>query len=183
MKTIITAFAILVCAHVAFAQKYFTKTATISFFSETPVENIDATTHQAMSLINAENGELVFKMQIKTFQFEKALMQEHFNEKYLESDKYPDATFKGQIADLSKVDFTKDGVYTVKVTGVLTIHGVAKDVTTDASITVKGGKVSAETKFPVTVADYEIDIPGAVKDNIAKVVEVRVKADYDPMNK
>lgn len=183
MKTILTTLAIILCINAAFAQKYFTKTATISFYSETPVEDIEATTHQAMSLINAENGEMVFKMQIKTFQFEKALMQEHFNEKYLESDKYPDASFKGQIADIGSVNFGKDGVYTVKVTGALTIHGVTKDVTTDASITVKGGKVTGEAVFPVTVADYKIDIPGAVKDNIAKVVEVRVKANYDPMNK
>ena len=183
MKVFTAMILLVLSTQFLMAQKYFTKTATISFYSETPIENIEATTHQAMSLINSENGEMVFKVQIKTFQFEKALMQEHFNEKYLESDKYPDALFKGQIADIGNVDFNKDGEYKVKVTGQLTIHGVTNDVVADGSITVKGGDVSAEATFPATLADYDINIPGAVRDNIAKVVDIKVNANYAPMNK
>lgn len=165
----------------ASAQKYITKTGYINFFSEAPLENIEATSNQVLSVLNAADGAIVFKVQIMTFQFEKALMQEHFNEKYMESEQYPDAVFKGNITNISAVNFSKDGTYNVKVTGKLTMHGVTNDVTTDATITVKGGAVSAEAVFPVTLADYNIKIPGAVKDNIAETVEVTVKASYNKM--
>lgn len=165
------------------AQKYFTKTGYISFYSEAPLEKIEAKSNQVMSILNAETGEMVFKVQIKTFQFEKALMQEHFNEKYLESDKYPDATFKGSIQNMENVDFSKDGAYEALAKGTLTIHGVSKEVEAKGNLIVKDGTVLTEALFNVNLADYEVKIPGAVKDNIAEHVQITVNATYTAMNK
>ncbi len=183
MKTILILTALLVTSLTAFSQKYFTKTANVTFFSSTALENIDAKSNQTTSIIDFATGEVVFKMLIKTFQFEKALMQEHFNEKYLESEKYPDATFKGTIDNIASVNLSKDGEYKVNVTGELTIHGVTKTYSTAGVITIAGDKISVNAKFPVKVADHDVKIPGAVKDNIAETVDVTVTADYTPLKK
>ena len=106
-------------------------------------------------------------------------MEEHFNENYLESEKFPKATFKGAITDMSRVFFATDGVYTVPVTGDMTLHGVTKKITTTGAITVKGGKVSATSKFLIKIADYNISIPSVVKDNIAESVEVSINSSFD----
>ena len=106
-------------------------------------------------------------------------MQEHFNENYMESDKYPKASFKGNITDLSKIDFTKDGKYGVNVSGDLTMHGVTKKVSAPGTVSVKSGKVAAESKFNLRLADYNISIPALVKDNIAEVIEITVSCGYD----
>jgi hypothetical protein len=161
------------------AQKVYTKNGNISFFSKASLENIEASNNQVMSILNTQNGELQFSVLIKAFHFDKALMEEHFNENYLESNKFPKATFKGTIGDLSKVNFSADGVYPVTVSGDLTIHGVTKKVTTTGSVTVKGGKINADSKFMVKLADYGVSIPKLVKDNIAETVEVKVNCLYD----
>ena len=161
------------------AQKHYTKNGSISFFSKTPMENIKADNNQVMSVINTQTGELQFSMLMKGFHFEKALMEEHFNENYVESEKYPKSTFKGTIADVSKIAFDKDGVHNVSVTGDLTLHGVTKKVTAPGTITIKGGKISATSKFPVKPADYNISIPKLVKDNIAESIEVTVNSNFD----
>ncbi|MEX2380173.1 MAG: YceI family protein, partial [Vicingaceae bacterium] len=102
------------------AQKYMTQSATIKFYSETPVENIEAVNNQVSTVLNAENGELAFSLLIKAFVFEKALMQEHFNEKYMESDEFPKSTFKGKIKDFSLDKLSEEAFTEFKVTGVLT---------------------------------------------------------------
>lgn len=183
MKTIVVVMALVVSSLTAFGQKYFTKTANVTFFSATPLEDIEAKSNQTTSIIDFATGEVVFKMRIKTFQFDKALMQEHFNEKYLESDKYPESTFKGTIDNYKVLDLTKDGEYKVSVTGDLAIHGVTNNYTAIGVITVASGKVSVFTKFPIVVADHNVTIPGAVKKNIAESVDVTVTADYAPLAK
>ena len=165
------------------AQKYFTREAKVSFFSDTPLEKIEALNNAATSVIDAESGRLEFAILIKAFQFEKALMQEHFNENYMESSQYPKSTFKGQLVDASAVDFGKDGTYPVKVAGTLTIHGVAKEIEADGQIDIKNGVPSATSSFEVAVADYGIKIPAVVRDNIAKTVRIDMSADYQPLNK
>jgi hypothetical protein len=183
MKITILMLALVVSSYTAFAQKYFTKTASVQFFSATPMENIDAKSGQTTSIIDFATGDIVFKMRIKTFQFEKALMQEHFNEKYLESEKYPEATFKGKIDNYTAINLKKEGEYKVAVTGDLTIHGVTKKYTTVGVISVAAGKVSVQAKFPIKLADHDVKIPGAVKDNISETVDVSVNADYTEMVK
>lgn len=166
----------------AWSQKYVTKNGTIRFFSESPAENIEAINQQVNSAYDAANGNFVFKVLIKSFVFEKALMQEHFNENYLESDKFPNATFAGKVTDFDKLDLSKDGVYDVMTEGKLTIHGVTKDVKQSGSFKVEGGKIHTNSKFMVKVADYDIKIPKTVVDNIAEEIEVTVDATLEKLN-
>ncbi|MGC4101296.1 YceI family protein [Ferruginibacter sp.] len=179
MKRIILLVLVATTAYYADAQKYFTKNGSISFFSKTALEDIKADNNQVMAVINTQSGELQFSLLTKGFHFKKALMEEHFNADYMESDKFPKATFKGNITDLSKVDFTKDGTYPVTVSGDLTIHGVTKKQTASSSVTVKNGQITGTSKFMVTVADYNISIPKVYQDNIAKTVEVTVACNFD----
>lgn len=162
------------------AQKYLTRNGHISFFSEAPLENIEAHNRQASSILDVATGEIAFTLLIKGFAFEKALMQEHFNEKYMESDQYPKATFEGSITNIADVDLTQAGEHIVNVKGNLTIHGVTKEVTSPAIITNEDGKLVASAKFPVALADYEVEIPSVVADNIAEIVEVAVDVAYQP---
>ncbi len=161
------------------AQKFYTKNGAVSFYSKTTMENIEATNNQVLSVLNMPAGDLQFSVLIKSFHFKKALMEEHFNESYLESDKYPKASFKGKIADVSKVNLTKDGIYTVSVTGDMTMHGVTKSIRTPATITVAAGKVAAKANFNLTLADYKIVIPAMSKSNISETIKVTVDCSYD----
>ncbi len=163
-------------------QKYFSKTGKISFFSEASLEKIEAHNTSASTVIDIATGAVEWAVLIQGFTFEKSLMQEHFNENYMESAKYPKAKFKGQVDNLSAVQFNRDGTYTANVSGQLEMHGVTKPVTIPATVTVKGGVISAKAKFNVTLADYNISIPKLVADNISKTVRIEVTADYQPMN-
>lgn len=180
MKQILLISAFLLAGSAGFAQDiYSCRNATLSFFSSAPLEDIDAKTTQGVSALNIKTKAVYFKVQINTFQFKKKLMQEHFNENYLESDKYPHAEFKGKITD--NIDLTKDGSYPVTVEGTLNIHGVPKTYREKGTVTVSNGKVTATSKFNVRVADHKIKIPSLVVKNIAEVVEVSVNAVYEPV--
>lgn len=164
----------------ASAQNFLTKNGKITFFSKTSMENIDAVNNQVVSVVNISTGDMAFSVIITGFLFKKALMQEHFNENYMESAKYPKATFKGKITDLAKVNFTKDGSYAVTVSGDLNIHNVTKAVSVPGTITVKGGKFNAAATFNVLLADHNISIPKVVEGNISKTIEIKVDCSYDP---
>ena len=164
------------------AQRYITKDGHISFYSEAPLENIEAHNHQALSIIDFEKQEIVVSLLMKGFEFEKSLMQEHFNENYVESDKFPKATLKGDFSTNETVALDKDGTYTINITGQLTIHGVTQPLNTPATIVVEGGKVSGEAKFQVKVADHDIGVPKVVAKNIAEAVEVTISFHYSPYN-
>ena len=181
MKRSLTLLLIATCIFSASAQKQFTKTGHIWFYSHAPLEDITAHNYQVTSVLDISTGDMAYKVTMSAFQFEKALMQQHFNEKYIESDRFPESTFKGKITDLSGIDLSKDGSYQVNVEGNLTIHGVTQPVKADGTINVKGGKIFAQSLFQIAVADYEIKIPSAVSDNIAKVVDVHVDISFEPM--
>jgi hypothetical protein len=161
------------------AQKVYTKNGSISFFSKASVENISAENSQVTSILTLPGGDLQFSVLIKAFHFKKSMMEEHFNENYLESDKYPKATFKGKINDPSKVNFAVDGTYPVQVSGDLMIHGITNNITAAGIISVKSGVIKATSTFKVKLADYKISIPSIVKDNIAEIVDVTVSCVYD----
>ncbi len=161
------------------AQKVYTKNGTISFFSKTDMEDIKAENNQVMSVLNLATGELQFSLLVKGFHFPKALMEEHFNENYMESDKFPKSTFKGNISGIDKLKLTADGAYPVTVSGDLTLHGVTNKVSTPGTLTVKGGKVTGHAVFKVTLADYKIEVPKLVEKNIAKSIEITVNCLYD----
>lgn len=161
------------------AQKYFTRNGEIAFLSTTPLENIEATNGSVTAVLDTESGRVEFAALIKAFEFKKALMQEHFNENYMESSKYPKATFKGQLVDFDASQLSKPGTYTAKVSGDLTMHGVTQPVTTTAIFEVANGSITASTEFNVLVADYKIEIPAVVRDNIAKEVTIRVSTQLE----
>ena len=179
MKLIIFSLILICCCGNVTAQKYFTKNGSIAFFSKTAIEDIKADNNQVMSVINTQNGELQFSLLVKGFHFKKALMEEHFNKDYLESDKFPKSTFKGLITDMAKVNFTQDGTYAVTVTGDLTIHGVTKKVSSGSSINIKSGKITGIAKFTVTLSDYAVSIPKIYQDNISNTIEIAVTCNYD----
>jgi len=163
------------------AQTFLTKNGKISFFSSTPMENIEAVNNQVVSVLDSKTGVMQFSVQITGFIFKKAMMQEHFNgSDYMESEKYPKASFKGTIADISKVNFAKDGSYPVKVSGNLTVHGATNKVTVPGTISIVGGKVNATATFNVLLADYKIIVPKTSQAAISKSIEIKVDCNYLP---
>ena len=184
MKKIILSLTVVLCLATSVqAQKYFTRAAHISFYSDAPTEKIEAHNNSVTAITDTETGRVEFAALIKAFEFEKALMQEHFNENYMESSEYPKAVFKGKFTDFDAKKLNTDGNYTARVEGELTMHGVTNPVTTEAAFTVKNGTVSATAAFKVLVADYKIEIPTVVRDNIAKEVEIQVKAEMTEFGK
>lgn len=166
----------------AMGQKYMTKTGTIEFSSKAPLETIEGKNKAVACLLDSKTGTLDFVVQIKSFVFDKQLLQEHFNENYMESDKFPKATFKGVITNLATINFTKDGEYKAEVKGKLSIHGITRDVTYQGKVIIRGGKVLLNSLFNVLLADYNISIPAAVKDKLAKEVKVNVNAVLEKLN-
>ena len=156
------------------AQKYMTKNGHIRFYSETPVETIEAHNKQVNCALDSETGDFVFKILMKSFEFEKALMQEHFNENYAESDKYPNAMFKGKVTNIADIDFSVDGEYPAVIEGDLTIHGTTNKVKHSGTFTVKGGTIHGMAVFNVKPEDYKIKIPSAVTKKNADSMEVTV---------
>ena len=165
------------------AQRYYTKSGKISFYSKAPMENIEAHNIKGVSVFDIASGRLEFSVLLKGFEFEKAKMQEHFNENYVESDKYPKAVFTGNIKDASGLKLDKDGTYTVQVSGTLNMHGITKPQNAQATFTVKGGAISAVSEFTVLLADYDIKIPSLVADKVSKNVRIVINIpSYQPMS-
>lgn len=162
-------------------QRFFTKTGKISFYSDAPMEKIEAVNKNVSCVLDAKTGQLQFVVLIKGFEFRKALMQEHFNENYLESDKFPKAGFKGQITNNGSINYSTDGNYEAVVKGMLSIHGQEKLIETKGTIVVAGGKVTASAVFPASVKDYNISIPAIMKDKIAREVQITVSCLLTPL--
>ena len=154
------------------------KETNITFFSNAPLEDIEAKSILGASAINLLTGDIIFRVKNTSFQFDKKLMQEHFNENYMESDKYPLSEFKGKIESANKL--TKDGNYVLNVTGTLQIHGVSKPYNTKVAFTVKDGTIRAIANFQVKLADHKITIPSIVGKKIAEVIKITVDAMYRP---
>lgn len=164
-----------------FAQIYIAKTCEISFSAPTPIEDIAGVSKVAKPLLNTATGDLQMKIPMTSFIFEKPLMQEHFNENYVESEKFPYALFKGKLND--KIDFSKDGEYKTSATGKLTIHGVEKDRTIEGSIVVKGGEITMTSSFKVVFADHNIVIPALYSGVIPPDALIKYSALLQPFKK
>jgi hypothetical protein len=165
------------------AQKFFTREGNIRFYSHASLEDIEATNSQVTSILDLETSNLAFSLLMKGFQFENALMQEHFNEKYLHSDKHPKSKLEGVFSTEQPIDPNADGKFEVRVKGKLTLHGVTRDIDAPASITVSNGKLSGDAEFKILLADYDVKIPSVVKDNIAEEISIFVHCDYELMDK
>lgn len=161
------------------AQKYVIKNGHIWFYSHTSMEDIEAHNRQVVSSLDCSTGDLVFLLLVKSFEFERALMQEHFNENYMESDMFPKANFKGKIDNISQINFKKDGIYPANVSGDLTIHGVTKHISTQGTFTVKGSSIGAIAKFSIVPQDYGVKIPSLVEEKFAKEMQVTVEMTYN----
>jgi len=157
--------------------KYISKTGHVSFFSSTPLENIEAHNRQVLSIVDLSSGKVAVTMLMKAFEFEKALMQEHFNENYVESGKFPKATFKGKISDYEQVDFSKPKEYSLDVEGILTIHGISKNINTTIKLVVSD-ELHATGKINIKLKDYGIKIPKLVAQNISEGIKISLDINH-----
>lgn len=165
----------------ATGDKYMTKNGKISFFSHTDMEDIKGENNKVASVLDSKTGKIQIEVLIKSFVFKKALMEEHFNENYMESSKFPKSKFDGKIDDLKAINFDKDGTYKSTVSGNLTMKDKTNAVKANGTFTVKGGKLNGKAVFKVFLADYNITVPAVVKDKIAKEIEITVDLDYSPL--
>jgi polyisoprenoid-binding protein YceI len=160
------------------AQIYTTRNGLVGFYSKTTLEDIKAENKQVYAGIDVSQKKLGFNLLVKGFSFRKKLMQDHFNENYIESDEYPNAKFNGNYT--GEVDVTKNGVYKIQAQGQLTLHGVTKTISTPATIEVKEGKLIGNAEFKLTPGDFNITIPSLVREKIAQQIEVRVFVECNP---
>lgn len=177
MKTLL--FFLLPCACLlsaadAPAQRYSTTSGQTQFFSETPVENIRAINKKSQVIFDAATGELAVRIPIRDFTFPNKLMQEHFNENYMESEKYPTATFSGKLSSLP--DHTRNGTYSVVAKGKLTVHGVTQEREIQGQFIVKDGSITMMSDFEVALTDHKIEVPKLVFVKIAQ--QIQVKTEY-----
>ncbi len=171
MARVVFLFAYLCISLSGLGQKYQTEKSSITFFSSAPIEDIEAVNESAASRYDFATNEIAISIPINKFKFEKALMEEHFNEKYLESDKYPKAVFVGHLEPtLGKGQATR-----AKATGKLTIHGVTKEVVIQGDITWVGEMLIMKSSFVIKLEDYKIKIPKLMWQNIAEEVEVKAE--------
>lgn len=161
--------------------RYFTKTGKISFFSDAPMEKIEAVNRSVSAVLDSKTGQLQFLVLMKGFEFRKALMQEHFNENYIESDKYPKAQFKGVIQNNAQINYTRPGNYEAIVKGTLSLHGQEKEMETKGTIIVQPGHLQAEAVFWIKLGDYQVSIPSLVKDKVSENVRITVTCLLDPL--
>lgn len=177
-----TAIIILVSSSL-FAQKHLTKEGVIEIFSETSLFTIEAKNQKVASILNTENGEVVASTLVRSFKFHEALVEEHFNENYMESHEFSKAVFKGKIVNIDEVDFSKDGDYAITIEGELTMHGETRAEKTEGTLSIKNGKISAKTVFVVSLANYKIEIEESYKDRIKDEIKLTVHFSYEPYNK
>jgi len=179
------AFIIIVLAlYSLFSQaqdKYFTKTGKIEFYSKAPMEDIEAKNKTVAAILDTKTGAVQFSVLMKGFEFPKALMQEHFNENYVESNKFPKSEFKGSITNNTLINYTKDGSYPARVAGKLTIHGITKDVNTTGTVKVDGGKINLSSVFNILLSDYKIKIPSLVKEKLSNNIQIAVDCRLEPL--
>lgn len=161
--------------------KFLCNEGHITFFSHTAIEDIKAENKEVASVIDSESGEVAVIVKISAFQFEKKLMQEHFNENYMESERYPKATFMGKIANHGEIDYEKPGSYTIQVVGDMTIHGVKQQISESAGMEVGADGLVVRMKFMLDPSDYDIKIPKVVRKNIAERLEVSIRLEHAPI--
>lgn len=169
-------FVFLVSTQLFSQGKYITKDGYISFFSHSLVEDIKADNKQVLSIIDSETGEIAIQLLMRSFLFKKALMQQHFNESYVESHKYPKALFKGFILNFKDLSENSD----TEIKGTITIHGIEKEISIMAKVNIDNEEIIISGDFMVEVADFNIKIPAVVRNNIAKIIKVTFNLEHKP---
>jgi hypothetical protein len=182
-KMYLTGFLLVFTSILATAQIYKSKEKMghVHFFSSTPMENIEANTKTAASILNSTNDSIMVRININTFEFEKSLMQEHFNENYMETPKFPYSILRGKIQE--KIDYTKDGTHNVSCNANLTVHGVTKPYILKGTLAIKNSEIQLTSKFDIKLKDHNIEVPKLVLKNIAESIAVDVDIHYAPFVK
>ena len=157
---------------------YFTRSGEVSFFSSTPIEDIKAVNNQVTCVLDVESGKTSFRIPIRGFVFPNALMQEHFNENYMESEIYPNASFNGSIEDWSQNKIS-EGARGVVISGEMTIHGVTKTIRESGNIYTNNGKIFGDATFIIKLSEYDVKIPKLLRENIAEKVEVNIQLELN----
>lgn len=186
MKKILLLAGIITLAFTSQAQdKYFTKNGKIVFdaTSTKSPENISGINKNVTCVLDSKSGEIQFAVLMKGFEFDRALMMEHFNENYIESNKYPKTVFKGQIVNNETINYMKDAVYPAKVKGKLTMHNETKELEAEGRLTVKGGKITVTAGFTALLADYTIAIPQLVADKVSRSAKITVDCSLELLKK
>jgi hypothetical protein len=156
---------------------YAADSGVVTFRSEAPQELISATSRSLHGLIDTDKRTFAFRIPMRSFKgFNSGLQREHFNENYVESEKFPEATFRGKI--IEQIDFTKDGKYTVRAKGIMSIHGIEQERIIKSDVTIQNGKIHVESKFFVLITDHDIKVPKVVHDKVASEIEVVMNADF-----
>lgn len=157
--------------------KIISRQGKVTFFSYTSVENIEATNNQVLSIINTQNGDIAVQLLMRAFVFKKALMEEHFNESYVESDTYPKLTFSGKIEDFN-VETQNSGPMFIK--GLMDFHGVQKEIEVKTTVREENNTLVLDGTFDVAIDDFNISVPTLLVPNISKKIEVRFRFEYIP---
>jgi hypothetical protein len=178
-KLLLSIAAAMTMLHASAQSIYKSVQSNVSFFAGTPVEDINAVSTQANSFLNLETGEVVVRIPMTSFVFEESLMQEHFNENYIESGKYPNAEFTGKIENVSQLNWKESNAFNITVAGTLKIHGVAKPRTISVELTKQNGKIEAISNFQIALEDHKIDRPRILWEKLADKVDVKLKFIYE----
>ena len=157
--------------------KYLTRDGFVSFFSHSIVEDIKADNNQALSVIDTDTGKIAIQLLMRSFMFEKSLMREHFNENYVESYKYPKATFSGEIKNFDTLNAQNTET---EIVGILTVHGESKEISSKVKVDITDNSILLTGDFKVDVADFNIKIPAIVANNIAKTIKVSYELNHKP---
>jgi hypothetical protein len=178
MKKNILLLCLLALSQFTQAQKYLSRSAELKFDASMPnLVEIAAKNNKVSAILDATTGKFAVNAMINEFKFKAPLMEEHYNENYMETPKYPNAKFSGQIANFDAAKLNSKGTYDVE--GDLTIHGVTKKVKTKLTLVLAGGKVSANCNFTVHAQDYKIEIPSLVKEKFAENIKVAFDGDLE----
>ncbi|HEU4608029.1 MAG TPA: YceI family protein [Chitinophagaceae bacterium] len=174
-------FTVISAVAVRAQDRFFTRNGSIYFNCSGKMEKIEAINKSTTCVLDTKTGALQMALLMRGFEFERALMQEHFNENYVESDRYPRAVFKGTITNLKDVNFSSPGEYKLVVQGNLTIHGVSKDIAAEGTAIVKQGSIALKSSFSLLLNDYNISIPSLVADKISNTVKMDINCLLQPL--
>jgi hypothetical protein len=152
---------------------FSTRNGRAYFLSDAPLEMISATSSSLIGVLNIEDRRFSFSIPVNSFEgFNSSLQQTHFNEDYLETDLYPQATFKGKI--IEEVDLGVEGQYTIRAKGKLDIHGLDNDRIIRCDVRVESGRITVKARFTVFLDDHDIKIPSIVNQKIAEEIQVEI---------
>ena len=174
MKKLFLSLAVLCYVNCLSQNKYITRNGMIQFNASTPLETISPINNYVSCILDSESGKIAFQLKMISFKFDKALMEEHFNEKYVESEKYPKSTFVGEIINWNELNSSNEK-QNVRSKGILTIHGVDKEIEVLGTIKFINNDIEITSEFSILVSDFDIKIPKLVRDKISEEVRVTVE--------